>query len=548
MRLLLLLALVLCLSIAGGCTRQEKEPPPKPDPSVTLRIVHGPELRSFLSSRRESFYLTEPKLIDGTKVKLDFVSELGSIAAELLARGEIKSEGWLAPSTSLVNFVNSSIKNLGAPQRECVPLFSTPLVVAVHPSTIETFHSSGQEFSWNELIQRELHFRGEEGAAAARVSFSHATPRLSTTGLSALIQIAYFSVPAEEKTVNVNWLNSEHTRTMLARHESLVSDYSVSESVLLNRVAQPEPLRVRFAVTTEQQLLLFNGSQTSPQTRLLALYPLEGSYWDDYQLCTSAADWVTPAHRAAMQLFVSFLQQQESQQAAAKLGYRPSVSDKVELPTENSGVRFSLPAKNLPPVSGEVVAELVKSWPDLRRPAALAIVLDTSGSMEGLPLDSAKHELRALVARMSRRDLKALVTFSSQPRIDSPFIDDPTKFIPLLDRANAVGGSALYDAVRNGVELITSSQLQSYRKTLLVITDGDDKNSQSSLTSLVDFLQDKFGRTDISLIVIGLAGEGRDYTDLKEVVRATNGVFRESTPSDLPRLFVELASSIQGLA
>jgi Mg-chelatase subunit ChlD len=167
--------------------------------------------------------------------------------------------------------------------------------------------------------------------------------------------------------------------------------------------------------------------------------------------------------------------------------------------------------------------------------------------MEGDPIERAKEQFRNLLGRTGPRDLKMLITFATRPTIVSDFTTDIHRLLPALDQTQPVGGSAVYDAVRAAIEAITKNEiLHSYRRQIIVITDGDDKNSEGSLQGTVDLVKDKLARNDIKLTIIGIRRDGANYDDLRRIAENGNGYFFESEVPRLPDLFQEIAQSIQG--
>lgn len=540
---LLVISAGLFLALSGCQPGAEQSVQPVRKSSLTLRIVHGPDVRSYLSTLKEDFSLNAPTLPDGTKINIEFISEMGVTAARRIARGELKADAWLAPSTSLVNYANSNLTNLGARQVDCQRLFATPIIVATAEKNRLFFNISEQSFSWNEFIEARLQQR-EKNAQLIEASMSHATPLTSTTGLAALIELSYLAAYNKQTSIDPETLQAEATRKRLRVYQDMVSNYSPSEGFLLSRIASTASNRVLFAITTEQELALYNKHREPSAPKLLALYPREGSYWQDYNFCISKADWVTPAHRAALAIFGEFLTSQQAQLAAGRAGFRPSVHPAGDLPplTSQYGVDISQPAVSLSPVSGEFVNRLFEMWSSIMRPAVLLVVLDTSGSMD-VDLETVKNYLRNWIARSGERDLKGLIVFNSDPKIAAPFTSSTYEVIQALDPVRSLGGSAVYDGIRRAFDLLASSKLSAYRKVVLVLTDGDDKNSSTSLELLMDRVRQEVSNDDIDLTLVGIKREGTDYSDLQRIARSANGTFRLGSDAELASIFEDLFKS-----
>lgn len=535
------------LTAAGLLTRCNSSSPTPERSDLTLKLVHGPEMRAFLSSLREAFYLTQPHLPDGTQIKTELVSEMGAIAALRIASGELKAEAWLAPSSSLVDYINRHKINLGAGQSECRKLFGTPVVVALRgEQEVLVGADSEHRFSWSRLMHTSATSEKQPPSAPPfQLGFSHAQPKASTTGMAALIQLLYLA--SGKGTLNSEDAKNPDIMEKLKGFQSQVLSYPVSENFLLSNVAANRGNDVRFAVTTEQQLLQFNAQKVSAEERLTAVYPEEGVYWEDYQLCLSQADWVTAAQRAALGIFVSFMSSHATIEAAGELGFRPLAqeNEKSDSAPAVPDTRWNpIPVSSLPPVSGDIVADLFESWKDIRRPVAQVLVLDTSGSMEGDALSAGKEQFRKILALAAPGDLSGIISFGSTVQILGKLTAKPSDLIPSLDIARAVGGSSVYDAIFKAFTMVGAPELKPYRRSVLVFTDGADKNSDTSLSTLLAAVQEKAQAYGISLLIIAIDRGGANFSDLERIAQAGNGSLRISSLVDLDSVFQEVVRGI----
>jgi uncharacterized protein YegL len=511
-----------------------------------------------------------PRLPNGDPVRIELISEMGLVAAQRIARGELKTEGWIAPSSSLVNLANETRINLGPGQVECTELFRTPVVVAARPDQAALLNPTGNVFSWEQLFPRpNPGSQRKEEPMAGFLSISHAQPRASTTGLGSLIQLAYLaaldpaqaaqasprsaegmipeaaSTKAPSAPLTITRLREPSSLDALKSYQRAVFTYPLSESFLLAKTATSSGRRPRFALTTEQQLIQFNQQQLDPSMQLTALRTREGTYWENYQLCTSDADWVSPGHRTALKLLKDFLISDPVQADAKHLGFQiNSKTTAAKAPTSRepraTQETVDSEAVVLPPVPSEVSSYLLGSWPQLRRPAAFILVLDSSGSMEGDALNTGKEQFRTLLAHSSENDLKALITFNSDSTVLSDFTKNSGQVIPKLDTVQALGGSGVYDGIKSAIELAQKPNLEAYRKMIVVFTDGNDKNSDISLVSLMSLVKRSSTENDINLVIIAVDREGSDFTDLEKVSEAADGTFRRSALVAMENVFQEV--------
>jgi Ca-activated chloride channel homolog len=106
-------------------------------------------------------------------------------------------------------------------------------------------------------------------------------------------------------------------------------------------------------------------------------------------------------------------------------------------------------------------------------PRDLIVLLDTSGSMSGEPLEQAKTVVRALIERLNDADRLELIEFSTAPRRWNPAAVPATAqaratAIAWLDRLEAGGGTEMVSGI---LEALHSTREGAQRQVILV-TDG----------------------------------------------------------------------------
>jgi VWFA-related protein len=113
-------------------------------------------------------------------------------------------------------------------------------------------------------------------------------------------------------------------------------------------------------------------------------------------------------------------------------------------------------------------------------PLALVIVVDTSGSMQGDPLASAKQAIRPLVQSLRPGDRAALVAFASTVSVAVPFTADVPALLSGLERLAAGGNTALYAASAQAAGLAASAPEP--RRAVALLTDGEEFGNVSGMT------------------------------------------------------------------
>ena len=138
-----------------------------------------------------------------------------------------------------------------------------------------------------------------------------------------------------------------------------------------------------------------------------------------------------------------------------------------------------------------------------RVPVSLGIALDTSGSMEGERMAAARSALdRFLFDLLGPDDEFFLHRFDYRPRLVHDWTNDPERVSRALGGIRPLGGTALYDAVADAV--VTAEQGRHRKKAVLVISDGNDTNSEIRVRDLQRLIRE----TEVMVYAIGIDGPG----------------------------------------
>ena len=145
------------------------------------------------------------------------------------------------------------------------------------------------------------------------------------------------------------------------------------------------------------------------------------------------------------------------------------------------------------------VPQTITHFSSERVPVSLGIILDTSGSMEGEKMLAAKRALdRFLLELLGPEDEVFLYRFDSTPELVHGWTTDRRLISRELASLRARGGTAMYDAVAEAIPLAQSGKHR--KKALVVISDGNDLNSQTPIHAL----QAQIRETEILIYAIGI--------------------------------------------
>jgi Ca-activated chloride channel family protein len=134
-------------------------------------------------------------------------------------------------------------------------------------------------------------------------------------------------------------------------------------------------------------------------------------------------------------------------------------------------------------------------------PVAMGILIDNSGSMRE---KRAKVNAAALnlVRSSNPQDEVFVVNFNDEYYLDQDFTNNLLLLKDALDKIDARGGTALYEALVASADNFKNARLE--QKVLFVVTDGEDNASRETLEQAVKQLQQEGGP---SVYAIGILGD-----------------------------------------
>ena len=178
-------------------------------------------------------------------------------------------------------------------------------------------------------------------------------------------------------------------------------------------------------------------------------------------------------------------------------------------------------------------------------PVAMGIVIDNSGSMREKRAKVNQAALN-LVRSSNPQDEVFVVNFNDEYYLDQDFTNDLLKLKEALEKIDAKGGTALYEAVVASADhLKRNARLE--RKVLFVVTDGEDNASRETLEQAVKQLQEENGP---SVYAIGILGDEehpkRAKRALEILAQRTGGVaFFPKTLDEVDEISRQVAHDIR---
>jgi Mg-chelatase subunit ChlD len=170
---------------------------------------------------------------------------------------------------------------------------------------------------------------------------------------------------------------------------------------------------------------------------------------------------------------------------------------------------------------------------DANVPAAVVLVFDTSGSMEGVPIEQARQAGKALVNELGPNDQVSIISFADSVGVVTGFTNDRAALNAAIDSLAAGGNTALYDGVVAGVNTAAGAGPQ--RRAVVLLSDGQDSGGVSQNSRESSLAAATSG--GIPFFVVGL-GDSIDQPYLQELADVSRGqLFLTPAPSALATLY-----------
>jgi Ca-activated chloride channel homolog len=158
-------------------------------------------------------------------------------------------------------------------------------------------------------------------------------------------------------------------------------------------------------------------------------------------------------------------------------------------------------------------------------PASVAVLFDLSGSISTGKMEQARAALRRFFENSHPDDEYFLIGFNGEPRVLLSRTRKAEAVVEQISQQRAGGQTALYDACRLAVKQLSRSAHR--RRAILLISDGQDNDSRSTLRGLHNSLRED----DVVIYALGIndhvelaSVRGRAGRNaLEEITRATGG-------------------------
>jgi Ca-activated chloride channel family protein len=187
----------------------------------------------------------------------------------------------------------------------------------------------------------------------------------------------------------------------------------------------------------------------------------------------------------------------------------------------------------------------------VQQPIALAILLDTSNSMEE-KLSTAQEAATGFVRRMRKDDAIEIIEFNNQVRIPQPFTNDVIALERAIQQTSVNGSTSLYNAIYVSLKELKAERARTAaemrRQAIVVLSDGDDTSSLVEYEEVLNLAK----RSETAIYAIGLRQPEIGRPKFKEaefvmrqLSQETGGrVFFPTSVAELSKIYEQISEEL----
>ncbi|MFG2571782.1 substrate-binding domain-containing protein [Streptomyces sp. NPDC048481] len=510
-------------------------------------------------------------------------------AMRALVDGWSESDGtepdvWAPAGNTWLSLARAGAKGANAKRfpARAQSIVQSPLTVAMPKPMADALNWPEARFTWGQLAQWAQH---ADGFWAARgkpewgsFKLGKTNPKYSTSGLNATVGAFYAKTGTSGELGVPHIDNAENQKFVKSIEQAAVHYGDTTLTFLANlreadRSSPQKAMSYISAVTVEESsVAAYNAGYpcgalsadkdcartAPPDTPLVSFYPKDGVPFSDHPYIE--LNGMDSAHKAVADDFLRYLQSPAVFDAQfAPYGFRThtgAIPAKSALLTEANGIPEA-EFTHMPMPRGDVLARLLRLWPDLRRPANVCILIDTSESMNRVIPGTGDSKL----ARLQQAGPRLFGEFTAADRVGLwKFSDaftlggrnDYKELVPLGPYRARMAGSTRAELLAENVGNLTAEGATGLNDTLdaalkamrahydprainaiVLLTDGfnEDGDSLSDAALEREIKDPSQQRIRVFTIAYGSEADPKDQqgsSALKEIAKAGGGKYYDA--------------------
>ena len=523
-----------------------------PDAAVsttTLQLAYSPEKQVLFEALIQEFNDQQLSSPDGDDLQIQAIVMEPDAMVQAALSGEVQA---IAPDSSMWldildreygSRVAGSDDNLGGSTvltTEVTRWAVSPVVIAMWESTAREMGWPDKSIGWKDILERA----GQEGD----FKWSHPSTGSASGLLATLAQ--FYAGANTTRGLTEDLARSQAVVDYVSAIQKTVRFYGEGEWAVVQRALKEGPSFLDAFVVQEQMVVYFNQQVDRPG-QLVAIYPAEGTLWEDHPLALIETSQLSPTQRQTYQAFSAFLRTSAVQQQVLAAGYRPAdlsveITASASPISRANGVDPAEPQTTLQMPSPSVVQIVRDVWWLTKRHTNVYLVVDTSGSMYGDKLERVQEALMTFIGQIKGdTERVGLIAFSSSVY----YVDelDELRFnrdrlISVIGSLEADGDTAMLDAVSEAYSRLQYLQDTDRINAIVVMTDGRENSSVIDMQRLITQI-DQGNTAGIPVVIFCIAyGSDADTYHLESIANVSGGQVRTGDQETIRSLYKTLST------
>jgi Ca-activated chloride channel homolog len=509
-------------------------------PQSTLTVAISPEKAELYKQLVDNFNAKQLKSATGEELRVATQQLEPEDMIDAAIAGDFQA---MSPDSSI--WLDQLDRQYQAAQNTSAGLVGQTVRYAVSPVVIAMWKDKAQQLGWP---QKPIGWSDLLNEATTNKNFKWSHPSTSSASgvLAALAE--FYAAAGKTRGLTVDDVKSPQAQQYVSTLEKTVRYYGEGETSIARNVAEKGRDYLDAFVGSEQ--LVINTNQ-KPGVDLVAIYPNEGSLWQDHPLALLETDALSDVNRETFRAFANYLTSPDAQQLILSKGYRPAdlniKIDGANSPiTTKNGADSTKPQTSLQVPSAAVLDVVRESWLANKRRTNVMLVVDTSGSMEGDKIANVKEALTTFLDQIKSNDERVgLFEFYNDvtERVKiSELKNNRSALVRAVEGLDPGGNTALLDGVAAAYDRLQQLNDPSRINAIVVMTDGKENASSIKLNQLVAKLQQGNTR-GVPVAVFGIAyGNDADMGPLQAMADATGGQTYTGTIETIRKLYKILST------
>lgn len=549
----------LVVLLAAACGKKEEERPAagsagragataaggKP---VAVSILYGSEKKTWLEQELRTFNAAGPRTQAGRPIVAAGKPMGSGEAMTAILSGAERPTVFSPASGAYLTLLDQEWLTRGGHTRPVAragePLVLSPVVIAMWKPMAEALGWPAKPLGWADLLEVGRDPRGWERLGRPEwgaMKLGHTSPESSSSGLLSVLAIAYAGAHTQRGLTAADLPKLE---PFMAGVEGAIVHYGKSTGFFADKMIERGPGYLSAAVLYEN--LVIESYARRPPLPMVAIYPVEGTFWADHPYSVLDADWVDADAREGAATLLAHLRSKGAQERALALGFRPAdPALPIGAPVDAAhGVDPKQPQTLLEVPDAPTLEALIAAWRRTKKAADVVFVFDKSGSMTGRPLEEAKRGAKAFLAALDARDDVTLMFFDSRvyPAFGPVSLGKArAELLARIDGISAGGETAVYDAAHEAYALLAGRRkgAEGRIRAVVVMTDGSDNKSRRSIDKLRAELRGEDRAAAVFTIAYGTAS---NRAALEGLASDGGGSFSEGDVGSIIQVYQDLAA------